>query len=67
MVARSTKPSQDSLMAPLNRLVRIEAAFASDVQHDVSMRVLTEFLEAWKKNVEAANKKNAVSISYGQE
>jgi len=67
LVAGSTKPSQDRLMAPLNRLVRIEAEFASDVQHDVSMKVLTEFLEAWKNNVEAANKKNTVSITYGRE
>jgi hypothetical protein len=51
----------------LIRLVRIEAAFGSDTQHDVSMKVLREFLEAWKMNVESAHKKNRVTIEYGEE
>lgn len=46
---------------------KIQAVFGSDIQHDVSMKVLTEFLEAWKKNVESAHKKNKSVISYGKE
>lgn len=49
------------------RLVKIEATFGSDIQHDVSMKVLTQFLEAWKMNVEAAHKKNSVVITYGSQ
>jgi hypothetical protein len=49
----------------LIRLVRIEATFGSDIQHDVSMKVLTQFLEAWKMNVEGAHKKNSIVIDYG--
>jgi hypothetical protein len=30
----------------------IEATFAGDIQRDVAMRVVEEFLEAWKANVE---------------
>lgn len=51
----------------LNHLVRIEAAFGSDIQRDVSMKILREFLEAWKTNVQSAHKKNRVTIDYGEE
>ena len=47
--------------------VRIHAIFGSDIQCDVSMRVLNEFLEAWRHNVETAHKKNKVTISCGEE
>jgi hypothetical protein len=47
------------------RLVKIEATFGSDIQHDVSMKILTQFLEAWKMNVEGAHKKNSIVINYG--
>ena len=45
------------------RNVTIHASFGSDIQCDVSMRVLDEFLEAWQKNVESAHKRNKVTIS----
>ncbi len=48
-------------------LVKVEAVFGSDIQHDVSMKVLREFLEAWKMNVESAHKKNRITIAYGRE
>jgi hypothetical protein len=51
----------------LIRLIRIEAVFGSDVQHDVSLKVLREFLEAWKMNVQSAHKKNKITIDYGRE
>ena len=54
-------------MPKINRLMIIEAVFGNDIQHDVSMKVLTQFLEAWKQNVEAAHKKNKISINYGRE
>lgn len=43
--------------------VKIDATFGSEIQRDVSMNVLKEFLQAWKTNVEEANKKNRVVIS----
>lgn len=57
---RSSKPS-------LIRHVHIEAKFGSDIQHDVSMKVLQEFLEAWKMNVESAHKSNEITVEYGRE
>jgi hypothetical protein len=51
----------------LIRLVKIKASFGSDIQHDVCMKILREFLEAWKMNVESAHKKNRVTIEYGRE
>ena len=41
----------------------ISAAFGSDIQRDVSMRVLREFLDAWKQNVEVAHRRNKIRIS----
>jgi hypothetical protein len=43
--------------------ITIEARFGSDIQRDVSMRVLKEFLTAWKANVESAHKKNNITIN----
>ncbi len=47
------------------RLIKIEAVFGSDIQHDGSMKVLREFLEAWKRNVESSHKKNNITLDYG--
>ena len=44
----------------------VEALFASDIQRDVSLRVLTQFLDAWKENVECAHAKNKVTITRGK-
>ena len=63
-IACLTVLAHDNPMSKLNRLVTIEAAFGSDIQHDVSMKVLTQFLEAWKQIVEAAHNKNKISINY---
>jgi len=43
--------------------ITIEARFGSDIQRDVSMKVLKEFLTAWKANVESAHKKNNITIN----
>jgi hypothetical protein len=43
--------------------ITIDASFGSDMQRDVSMKVLKEFLDAWKANVESAHKKNKVTIT----
>jgi hypothetical protein len=45
-------------------VVKIETAFGSDVQQGVAMRVLEDFLTAWKNNVEASHEKNMVVITY---
>ena len=59
---RMSTPSQSRTVT-----VKIEVAFDTDIQHDVSMRVLHEFLSAWKTNVEASHKKNRVTITYADE
>lgn len=51
----------------LNHVIRIEAAFGSEIQRDVSMKILREFLEAWQTNVQSAHKKNRVTIDFGEE
>jgi hypothetical protein len=68
-IALGNDSVQDDAMPQLRlmRLVKVEAAFGSDIQHDVSMKVLRDFLEAWKMNVESAHKKNKIAIAYGRE
>lgn len=43
--------------------INIEASFGSEIQRDVSMRVILQYLEAWKMTVESSHKKNEVIIS----
>lgn len=43
--------------------ISIEAEFGSDIQRDVSMRVLREHLAGWEQCVVSAHKKNTVIIS----
>jgi hypothetical protein len=43
--------------------ITIDARFGSDIQRDVSLKVLKEFLGAWKANVESAHKKNNITIT----
>jgi hypothetical protein len=46
----------------LHHLVTIDAWFGSRIQRDVAMKVLGEFLNAWKVNVESSHKKNKVTV-----
>ncbi len=43
--------------------ITITAFFGSEIQRDVSMKVLREFLQAWRQNVESAHKKNKISFA----
>jgi hypothetical protein len=43
--------------------ISIEAEFGSDIQRDVSLRVLREYLTGWEQSVVSAHKKNKVIIS----
>jgi len=47
----------------LSRTITIEAIFGSEVQRDVAMRVLRQFLDAWRQNVEEAHQDNKVTIT----
>ena len=51
----------------LIRVIKVDAMFGSAIQHDVSMKILRELLEAWKTNVELADNKNRVTIDYGSD
>ena len=53
--------SADSM---LSATVTIEATFGSQIQRDVSVKVLREFLDAWKQNVESIHNRNRVIIDY---
>jgi hypothetical protein len=48
-------------------IIRIEATFGNDIQHDVSMRVIKEYLEAWKANVLGGHQRNKIVITYEEE
>ena len=54
-----------SANATLSATVTIEATFGSDIQRDVFLRVLREFLDAWKQNVESAHQTNTLRLEYG--
>jgi hypothetical protein len=60
-----TTPDQPKPL--LHVSITIEATFGSDVQRDVSVKVLKQFLEAWAQNVESSHKKNKVAISMKQQ
>ena len=55
-------PVAESPKRTLHPIVTIDALFASGIQRDVAMKVLGEFLNAWKTNVESSHKKNRVAI-----
>lgn len=59
IMPRATKPPDKSFRAS----VTIEATFGSDMQKSVAMRVLTDFLEVWKQNVENAHEDNEINIT----
>ena len=56
-------PVADSPKTRPHRTVTIEAVFGSGIQREVAMKILGEFLDAWKANVEASHKKNRVTVS----
>jgi len=43
--------------------VSIAASFGSDMQRDVAMRVLREFLDEWKTYTEEQHKRTRISIA----
>jgi hypothetical protein len=43
--------------------IRIDASFSIQVQRDVAMELLNDFLQAWKVNVEEADERNRVAIT----
>jgi hypothetical protein len=47
--------------------ITIKTTFGSDIQHDVSMRVIKEYLEAWRATVLAGHPRNKVTITYEEE
>jgi hypothetical protein len=47
----------------LKHRICVEVSFGSEIQRDVSLRVLREYLEAFKTSVESAHKRNEVIIS----
>ena len=63
--AMSTTPDQPK---PLLRVsIMIDATFGSEIQRDVSLKVLKQFLEAWTENVRTAHKKNKVTLTVHEE
>jgi hypothetical protein len=55
--------------APSNKIIRntvvtIDAVFGSDIQRDVSMKLLRALLNAWKQNVETGHTKNKVAVRF---
>lgn len=47
--------------------ISIDAIFGSEIQRDVSMKVLSQFLQAWTANVNAAHQKNKVTVKVREE
>jgi hypothetical protein len=47
----------------IEEAITIRATFGSAIQREVSMRVLQQFLKVWQHNVEAAHRKNKVTIT----
>jgi hypothetical protein len=43
--------------------ITINMAFASEIQKDVALRVLRQFLYAWKENVDNAHQANKITIT----
>ncbi|HKE24296.1 MAG TPA: hypothetical protein VKB88_18165 [Bryobacteraceae bacterium] len=57
----ATTPDQPK--PSLHVSIMIEATFGSEIQRDVSLKVLKQFLGAWTQNVQAAHKNNRVTIT----
>jgi hypothetical protein len=47
--------------------VTIDARFGSEMQRTVAMRLLDQFLAAWKEAAESHHKKNSIRIIQGSE
>jgi len=62
-----TMPTPDQAKPMLHVSITIEATFGSEIQRDVSVKVLKQFLEVWTQNVESSHKKNKVGISVKQQ
>jgi hypothetical protein len=62
----SAMPTPDQPQG-LHVSIIIDATFGSQVQRDVSLKVLKEFLAAWTQNVTAAHKKNRVTTTVKEE
>jgi len=63
----SAMPTPDPPKPVLHVSIVIDATFGSEVQRDVSMKVLKQFLDAWAQNVKAAHKANRVTITVKEE
>ena len=55
-------PFAESPKRTLHHVVTMDVLFAIGIQRDVAMKVLGEFLNAWKMNVESCHKKNRAAI-----
>ena len=51
----------------LRHSVTIDAMFGSEMQRTVAMRLLDQFLAAWKEAAESHHKKNSIRIIQGSE
>ena len=60
-------PTPDQPKPMLHVSIMIDATFGSEIQRDVSLKVLKQFLEAWTENVKSAHKKNRVTVTVHEE
>jgi len=44
----------------------IDATFGSEIQRDVSIKVIKQFIRAWMENVKSAHKKNQVTVTVNE-
>lgn len=51
----------------LRHSVTIDARFGSEMQRTVAMRLLDQFLAAWKEAAESHHRKNSIRIIQGSE
>ena len=51
----------------MHHSVTIDARFGSEIQRIVAMRLLDQFLAAWKEATESHHKKNSIRIIQGSE
>jgi hypothetical protein len=49
----------------LTETIRITAAFGSEMQRDVAMKILRQILTAWESDTRERHQKNRISIVYG--
>ena len=50
----------------LTDTITITAAFGSEMQRDVAMKILRQILTAWESDTRERHQKNRISIVYGQ-